>query len=80
MESGVLLVDTVVGKMHEFAFVCGAVRPLQVLNGGKPSESFFIDVNAERVYTSYHHVDPHIKFVSVKQKRVGDVFRHNVVA
>lgn len=41
----------------------------------KPSKTFLVDVDSEGVETSHEDVDPQIKFVSVDEERVWNVFR-----
>jgi len=67
-----LLVDRVVGQVYELI----ALRVAgSVLLGGEPGETFFENVDAQRVDGRHANVDAEVELVSVDQQRVHDVAR-----
>ena len=57
--------------MHEFAsFLVALLTILRraIFTSRKPGQSFFVNVDTERVETGNCHVDPQVKFKSVKQQ------------
>ena len=69
----VLFVDGVVGKVHVFIVF---VEFCRVSFRSKPSQSFFVHIDAERLVASDHYVDSQVEFVPVDQQGVGDVTRN----
>lgn len=79
----ILLVDAVVGQVHELVF-SSACSPLNytslvVFARGKSSKTFFEDVDSERINASDCDVDSQVKLISIDQKGIGDVLADHIV-
>ena len=72
MEFGIFLVDTVVGQVLEFS-VLRILRQVVINFSGKPSQSFLINVDSERVDACDTDVDSQIELKSVNKQRVVNV-------
>ena len=52
-------------------------RPfVAVLHRSDPAQSLLVEVDAQRVETRDHHVDPQVEFLAVDEQRVGDISRN----
>lgn len=75
---GRLLVDGVVGQVHEQIVEVGGRWSLVFL-GGEAGQAILVDVDAHRCYTVDKHVKSEIELVSVNQTRFGQVSLNNHV-
>ena len=66
----VLLVDCIVGKVHEFVLL---VDFLSVSLRGKAGKAFLMNIDAQGLVASYAHIDTQVELVAVDQQRVRNV-------
>mmetsp|Transcript_9983 Transcript_9983/g.15087 ORF Transcript_9983/g.15087 Transcript_9983/m.15087 type:complete len:281 (+) Transcript_9983:1693-2535(+) len=68
----ILLIDRVVGQMHELIVL---IELCSVGLGGKPCQPLLIYVDPQGLVASHHHVDTQVELVPVDQQGVRDVPR-----
>lgn len=73
----IVLVQAIIGQVHillllEAEIPMGAA--LRILLRRKASQTVLVYVDAKRIYRGESHIDTQIKFVSVNEQWIGDVF------
>ena len=66
----------VIAKMH--ARIPEVFTSRVVPDGREPDESFFVEIDAERIVRRDGHVQAQVPFVAVHEERIVDVFGNNL--
>ena len=72
----ILLVYWIIRQMRILAFFCHYVM-IWILFSSKSNETFSINVNSKRIEAGYNHVEAKIKLISIEEKWIVNVARHN---
>lgn len=74
----ILLIDSIVGEMH--AHIMDVLfRRLGVLNCSKACQAFSKHEDLEWAHTLEHNVDSKVELQSIDEKRIFNIFLHNIM-